>query len=259
MKILSLNLWGGMQGAVLLDYLRLHAETVDIFCFQEVFSALPGAPEVSAGARMYLFQELCLLFPEFIGYFEPRSMDFDFEKPVGFSTSHGLAVFVKNNLNVKSYRGEIIEAVQSPEDPVEGWTKAQVITLSVNGGAVSVINYHGVAQPGTKLDTPQRLSHMRKLQEVWQSLGNGPKILCGDFNLFPETQSIKLLEGLGRSLIKEFNIENTRNELSWKKYPGSKQKFADYTFVSPGVNVESFDVPYNEVSDHLPMIMEFKI
>jgi endonuclease/exonuclease/phosphatase family metal-dependent hydrolase len=35
------------------------------------------------------------------------------------------------------------------------------------------------------------------------------------------------------------------------------EKFADYTLVSPEVEVKNFSVPYTEASDHLPMYVEF--
>ena len=84
------------------------------------------------------------------------------------------------------------------------------------------------------------------------------KILCGDFNLMPETESIKMLGEAMRDLIKDYKITNTRNEISWKTY-NNKQYFADFTFVSKDINVLNFEVPYNEVSDHLPMILEFEL
>jgi endonuclease/exonuclease/phosphatase family metal-dependent hydrolase len=145
------------------------------------------------------------------------------------------------------------------EDPVEGWTKVQVLTLETNGKKFTVFNFHGVAQPGNKLDTPQRIQNSKRLGLIWDSLLDSEKILCGDFNLYPEIESIKILESRARNLIKEFNIQNTRNQVSWDKYPESHQKFADFTFVSPDLKVKSFEVPYNEVSDHLPMILEFEI
>jgi exonuclease III len=259
MKLVSFNIWGGTIYGPLTDYLgKLSADT-DIFCFQEVFSGLPGAPEESAGGRMFLFQELGVLLKEFTGFFEPRSTGFDFSnEDEGLPVSHGLAIFVRKNLSVVNYRSEIVEQTNSAEDPVEGWVKVQTLTLENQGKRLSIINFHGVGQPGNKLDTPQRAGHAKKLQLIWDSLLDSAKILCGDFNLNPDTESIKMLETKGKNLIKEFNIQNTRNEISWKRY-NNIQHFADYTFVSPEVKVKNFEVPYNEVSDHLPMILEFSL
>ena len=60
-----------------------------------------------------------------------------------------------------------------------------------------------------------------------------------------------------RNLIIEKNIPRTRSKLSpfWGK--SDFQKFADYTFVSKNIVVKDFSVPDVEISDHLPMILEF--
>jgi len=259
MKLVSFNIWGGTIYGPLMDYLRVLSEGTDIFCFQEVFSGLPGVPEVSANGRMFLFQELAELLPEFSGFFDPRSSGYDFSNTIKLPVSHGLAIFTRKNLSVINYRSEIIEAKESLADLVEGWTKAQVITLENKNHKFSIINFHGVAQPGDKQDTPQRIMHAQKLGLIWDSLPGAKKILCGDFNMYPNTESIKILESLGKNLITEFGIKNTRNEISWKNNPGSRQTFADFTFVSSGIKIKNFEVPYNEVSDHLPMILEFEL
>lgn len=85
----------------------------------------------------------------------------------------------------------------------------------------------------------------------------GIKIVGGDFNLFPETKSIKMWEEIGyRNLIKEYGIKTTRNEYAWRNYPNNKHYFSDYVFVDPSVKVTNFDVPEMTISDHLPMIVE---
>jgi endonuclease/exonuclease/phosphatase family metal-dependent hydrolase len=59
-----------------------------------------------------------------------------------------------------------------------------------------------------------------------------------------------------RDLIKEYKISTTRNRLAWEMYPDNKQLFSDYVFLSPGITINNFSVPDNEISDHLPMILE---
>ena len=254
MKLVSLNVWGASCGQILMDYIKNLSVTTDIFCLQEVFSSLPGAPEVSSGARMFLFEELSRLLPEFNGFFEIRAAGWDFEGKVNGPVSHGLAVFVKNNLRVKSVNGKLIAIVDHYPDR---WVKAQVVQLESQGKDLAVVNFHGISKPGDKLDTPERLDQSKKLGEIWNSLQGG-KILIGDFNLDPNTESLKMLAGLGKNLIAEFNIKNTRNEVSWSRHE-SKQMFADYAFTSGDIKVKGFEVPYNEVSDHLPMILEFEL
>src|SRR3989338_5052371 len=78
-----------------------------------------------------------------------------------------------------------------------------------------------------------------------------PYVMSGDFNLLPDTQSIKKLEDFGlRNLIKEHNITSTRTSL----YPKA-EKFADYTLTSKKIIIEDFKVLTDEVSDHSPLYL----
>jgi hypothetical protein len=58
---------------------------------------------------------------------------------------------------------------------------------------VTILNAHGVSRPGDKLDTPERL----KQSEVFiafMAQQPGTRIIGGDFNLLPETESVKIFE-----------------------------------------------------------------
>ena len=79
------------------------------------------------------------------------------------------------------------------------------------------------------------------------------QIVCGDFNLLPNTESMGMLEVGMRNLIKEFNIPTTRN----KNYERA-EKHADYVLISPTVGVKNFRAVDIEVSDHLPLMLEFE-
>lgn len=133
-----------------------------------------------------------------------------------------------------------------------------IATKIKHGGTfINVANVHGISQPPEKLDCPERIEQSKILIEHFREL-EGLKIIGGDFNLEPETQSIKMFEENGyRDLIKEFGIKTTRNELSWKNYP-KRLYYSDYVFVGPGIKIKNFSVPNMEISDHLPMILEFE-
>jgi endonuclease/exonuclease/phosphatase family metal-dependent hydrolase len=79
------------------------------------------------------------------------------------------------------------------------------------------------------------------------------KMLCGDFNLRPDTQSLELLEHDMLNLIKSHKVTSTRTSL----YP-KDEKFADYIFVSKDITVNQFNVLQHEVSDHAPLLLEFE-
>ena len=257
MKLLSLNIWGATKKTELFAFLSEQAKQMDFFCFQEVLDAPKSvALEESRGVRVHLFSELADLLPDFQGFFAPSHRGYDFEGPVDFDLAEGLAIFVKKNFSAESHShnhiiGQTVRKVKSN-------TILQQLLISGGGASpFTILNFHGIALPGSKLDTPERLEQSKKVKRLVSEI-KGPKILCGDFNLMPQTQSVTMLEENLKNLIKNFNIKSTRNKVSQALHPGDPQYFADYAFVSPDVRVKSFEVPYNEVSDHLPMITEFE-
>lgn len=259
MKLLSLNLWGGRQGQMLIDYIKQQSSDVDVFCFQEVFNSKSEIYEYYK-ARPHLLEELSAVLPEYqvkfsntySGWVDMHSVDFD--------VWEGQAMFVKKPITIKQ-SGQVYihgsDTTQIIEDFSNEPKDLQYAVLDLAGKEFLVCNVHGKWHPGEKLDTPERIEQSKIILEFLAKY-NLPKIVCGDFNLMPQTESIKMLEGELRNLISEFNIKNTRNEISWMTY-NNIQNFADYTFVSRELKVDFFEVPYNEVSDHLPMILGFKI
>ncbi|MCX6712734.1 MAG: endonuclease/exonuclease/phosphatase family protein, partial [Candidatus Vogelbacteria bacterium] len=102
-------------------------------------------------------------------------------------------------------------------------------------------------------DTLERLEQSRKIKAFMDSV-DSPKILCGDFNLLPDTESLKIIEGGLRNLIREYGVTSTRTSFYTKP-----DKFADYVFVSPEIKVVDFKVLPDEVSDHSPLLLEFEV
>ena len=163
------------------------------------------------------------------------------------------AIFVRKNLEMIS-SGKLNLYTNLPV--TTGF--ASYIAFKSGGENANILNIHGKSLPGSKLDTPARIKQSKTIINFLKDK-NGPKIIGGDFNLMPDTKSVAMFEKAGyRNLIKEFGIKNTRNKLSWKQY-NNIQHFADYVFVSSDVKVNKFEVPYMEISDHLPQIMEFEV
>jgi len=164
-------------------------------------------------------------------------------------------IFTRKNLEILS-SGKLNLYKKSPA--TTGF--ASYVVVKTNGKNVNIVNVHGKSIPGHKLDTPARLKQSETIIEFLKDK-NGLTIIGGDFNLMPNTKSITLLEEAGyRNLIHDFDIKETRNRLSWMQFPThEKQHFADYVFVSKDVKVNKFEVPYNEISDHLPQILDFEI
>ena len=113
------------------------------------------------------------------------------------------------------------------------------------------MNVHGLWNGRGKTDTEDRLSQSSKIKEFMSTVA-ARKILCGDFNLKPDTQSLKMLSEDMQNLIEMHQVTSTRTSF----YPKA-ERFADYIFTSKDVSVNHFEVLKDEVSDHAPLLVEF--
>lgn len=228
MKIIFLNAWRG-QVPELKDFILENVSTTDVFCFQEC-----NSPKEDIFCLDYLKNNY--------QYF------FDYQNIDNRSSFYNVT-FIKNNLKVLDHK------TIGKEDKKIGLGIFTKIKTSKNN-ILNLINFHGFAYPGDKQDTKDRLKQSQIIVDFLKK-NPEPKIIGGDFNLDRDIKSTQIFENNEyRSLIKEFNISNTRNRLSWEKYPDSEQHFADHLFISPELKINSFNVPYNEISDHLPLILE---
>ncbi len=260
MKLISLNTCGGKFFSPLSEFIKLHTQSADIFCLQEVFST--NSPHRQFPEyRANLLQEISSLLPNFTYFFDPVHEKVNTQaSSVSFDLKHGLAIFVKKTIEILDYktyfiyRDKVVNSIKKDYSDIP--VNIQFLSFLNKNKTFIVANFHGASYPGSKLDTLKRIKQSEKIIEIFKKTKDA-KILTGDFNLLPETQSIKILEENFRNLIKEFSIKKTRSNLSPFFGTSDFQKFADYTFVSNDVIVENFKVPEVELSDHLPMILEF--
>ncbi|MBI2196313.1 hypothetical protein HYU45_01735 [Candidatus Daviesbacteria bacterium] len=257
MKLISLNTWGGKIYQPLIDFIKQHSTDTDIFCFQEIFSTTSNITEQS-GFRLNLNQEITAVLKNHQGYFASCVNNYivgSFQTHfVDFSLSSGLAIFINKKFPVRSYSDLFVYGKKdsfNPKDLNSLPRNIQYINFLLGNKEFTICNIHGIWVKGGKGDTPSRIQQSKQIRKLLETRDGG-KILCGDFNLGLDTESIKILDSSMINLIKKYNIETTRS----KFYPRS-DKFADYTFISPDVKVTNFQVPDIEVSDHLPMILEF--
>lgn len=246
MKLISLNTWGGRIYEPLINFLRERSKDIDIFCFQELYC---GAKEKMSDEpripRYNLFNEIQQILPEHKAFFRPV-----------INEVYGIGIFVKKSISVVE-EGEII-IHSNPNFSGHGGNHSrnlEWVKFKAYEKVYSVINVHGLWNGMGKTDTTDRISQSQRIKKFMTNI-KGPKILCGDFNLEPSTRSLEILEKGMTNLIKIHNIKNTR---SWIHYPVSQKpiRHADYILVSPEIKVKHFSVPEIDVSDHLPLILEF--
>ncbi len=224
----------------LAPFLEEQTKDIDIFCFQEVFDNPDGTPSVCLkGADVSIFLKLSRVLDEYNGCFCSSQKD-----------ERGLCIFVRKRLKASVFDGPFIHR----------WEDALVdgnpSTLGCNVQYAEftshiVCNVHGAWFDGPKRDNEHTIAQSEKILMFLETLKK-PVVLCGDFNLALDTKSISMIESSMHNLIREYNIKSVRP--AFFEWP---EKHADYIFVSPDVQVKEFKVLPDEISDHLPLYIEF--
>jgi hypothetical protein len=225
MKIIFLNIWNGKMGEPLRDFIAQEAPVTDVFCLEEVYpESKPWCDELLDG------------FTDVSSYKK------------GSEDNFALTTYVKDAFTVLD-SGDILGGISNVGSGL-------FTEIKTSDGSLSVCNVHGLARPGEKLDNPDRIAQSRILIDLFRQRP-GQKVIGGDFNILPDTESIRMFAKDGYvDLISAWNIPTTRNRLAWENYPGHELYYSDYVFVSPDMQVNNFIVLQNEISDHLPMILE---
>lgn len=241
MKLITLNIWGGHVRSPLLEFITLHRE-VDIFCFQEIYhNAQNKICDEDRQLSLNIFSELQSLLPDHNAFFRPTVQDV-----------YGISMFVKKEIDVLG-EGEI-NIYHNPNYPGSGPLHSrnlQWLECRINNQNYFIMNVHGLWNGKGKTDTPERIAQSQKIRDFIDTI-HTPKILCGDFNLRLDTESVKILERDMKNLVKIHNVSSTRTSFYTKE-----EKFADYIFISPKIKVKHFEVMENEVSDHAPLLLDF--
>jgi endonuclease/exonuclease/phosphatase family metal-dependent hydrolase len=227
MKIIFLNVWGGRQRNEFVAFLKEHIKDTDVFCFQE------------ANERAHkVFGDILSGYQEVFAY-----------KNITGQGKFSQSTYVRSSITL-SASSVLFET--TPKTGLVLYTK-----LLVDDQIIHVCNVHGIAQPPEKLDTPERVHQSATIVDFLKDK-EGAKIVGGDFNILPDTASMKLFSQHGyHDLVKDFDIATTRNRLAWERYPENIQYYSDYLFTSLNVHTEMFLVPSVEISDHLPLIATF--
>jgi hypothetical protein len=264
MTIISLNCWAGCRFSKLIEFIKQKAETTDVFCFQEMVFGGPGGFVTSYEAKSKLFEEIRTALPGYQGYAYPAPENARIGKealPEGLTI--GMAMFIKKDITVTEQGGIRLYG----EDPFQGdlagisTGSLQYVVVQKGTETFTVGSIHGlfldrrVPSP-SKYDTPERLEQSRRLVEFFGAR-QGKRVLCGDFNLRPQTESIAIVSKVMRNLIAEYGVTTTRN-FEYAQMEEFKDYIADYAFVSPEVILKDFKVLPDIVSDHsaLKIIIE---
>jgi exonuclease III len=255
MKLLTLNTWGGRAGKEeLLRFFVDKKEMIDIFCLQEIWSApYPHLEGADAGGKILNHddilvegkQEIAKALPDHSPLFHPHHLE-----------NYGLMTLVRNTIGVRE-SGEVFvhkwKGFVPDGDIGHHARNIQYVSFIQNEKPITVINFHGLWNGQGKTDSDDRIAQSQKIIDFLNTRP-GEIILVGDFNLLPDTRSIKMFEEFGlRNLITAYDITSTRTA-----HYSKPDKFADYIFVSSGIRVREFTVLPDTVSDHAPLFLDIE-
>lgn len=254
-RIVSLNVWGGAMFDALAAWLA--DGQADIYCFQEVTRTadLGGwtrydDPDRSLPQRANLFADLADALPSHVGYF--RASD---AGPVKNQAGHiytqefGIAAFVHQHHTVLTETARFAHGAftEHASWPRGGRPRiAQAIRVSAAHRSFTVVHFHGLRDPLGKFDTPERIAQATRLAELVRDT-QGPNdhlIVCGDFNVLPDSSTFDILAGIGLTDL----VGNADTRTSRYTKPN---RHANYMLVSDPEDVIAFTAAQEpEVSDH---------
>lgn len=267
MRIVSLNAWGGKLHAPLLHYL---AEiNADVLCLQEITRSAAVASDwlvYRDGShilpqRANLFAEIKAILPTHDAFFAPTARGELFDGDASVMSEFGLATFVRASLPVIGQATDFVHGDFSSDGygPHPRSRNAHCLRLFDYRAkrAITVAQLHGLRDLAGKGDTPARRGQADALvaliRRIWRE--GEPLVVCGDFNVLPESMMFQALAELGLSDLVTFRGHTDTRTSHYTK----EGRYADYMLVTADVEVRSFEVVEQpEVSDHRALLLEIE-
>lgn len=252
-KFISLNVY---EGGLLFDniFKFLKQESPDIVVFQEVMDG----KDKSLDRNIRTIEELKSFFTDWNFYFAPEFMLVD----DGLKVEIGNAIFSKFPI-MKSWLNDFgIPYGEFDVNPSNGDFSThpkniQCCEVDIKGQIYTVCNLHGI----WGLDGGDNPARLKMSDIIVEQIKDKERVLlAGDFNLKPNTQTIKNIEKYLTNVFKDelkssFNLSRKNLE----KFPGYATVVVDMLFVSSDIELLTHSCPQVDVSDHLPLICEFEV
>ena len=262
---MCLNGWGGKLHDVLLPYVAKSAP--DILCLQEVVHS-PATDkdwltyrdgDHVLPQRANFFRDVCRALPDHVAVFCPAAQGVLWDDQVSIPSQFGLATFVHKSIPIIEQVQGFVHKDYSPvgygDHPRSRNAHGVRVFDYDNNRPVCVTHMHGLRDLNGKMDTPERGMQAQRLLDLSRRISRAGdlSVVCGDFNVEPDSETLKILERAGLiELVKLWGFNSTRNSHYHK--PG---KFADYMLVSDKDEVRDFNVVSDpEVSDHCPLVID---
>ena len=243
MKILQLNIWGGKLGRNISNLIK--REDADVLCLQEVVSA--------PGGQTFFFEDLEEI-SEFTGYphvYHTPSKEFNF---MNRKATWGDAILCRQPFQSANSFCTYLEKAENfdflGDRDYNAGRSLQHVTIENNGKTLHVLNHHGHHLHGHKNGDEETMRQCGLIADYIKEL-EGQVVLCGDFNLVAESESLEQINQLLVNHVKERGVVTTRTPLT------HKTEACDFIFTSPDIEIKDFQVLDDIVSDHKALVVEF--
>ncbi len=244
MKIIQLNIWGGKLGEQIIDFLQ--AEKPDFVCMQEVndlkgqagYKFFATLEEIKTGAG---FSDSFMSAAYSSRYME-RELEYGNAILSKLPMLNSKTIFTcgryKRNFDITQEDGNI--------------RNLQLVEVEIGDARLHILNHHGYHINNSKSGNSETLRQMRLIADTIDSI-DGPIIMCGDFNLAPDSQSIGIINDRLTNLSIAHKLKCTYTQLS------AVDKVCDYIFVNEQIKVRDFVMSEEILSDHKALVMEFDL
>jgi endonuclease/exonuclease/phosphatase family metal-dependent hydrolase len=243
MKILQLNIWGGRLGRNVSKMLQ--RESADVMCLQEVVS-IPGG-------ESFFFEDLEEI-QKYAGYdhvFHTASGELNFmRRRATFGNAVLSRIPFSHTASLYTYLDKVEDFDFLENTDYNAGRSLQHATVEYQGKSLHILNHHGHHIGSHKNGDEETMRQCGLIADYTKRL-EGPVVLCGDFNLIPDSSSLEQINAVLVNHVKDRGIISTRTPLT------HKTEACDYIFTSPDIEVKNFQVLDDIVSDHKALTIEF--
>lgn len=243
MKIMSLNMWQGQLERVLLKHLEKSG--VDFACMQEAVQY--NGQSLGLISSYHKIGNSLGLSEQFFSKLISSKLG---DKELAFGNVIYSNVPFTQTSTVFT-RGEYKNDFNFDEDDYN-IRAFQHVQLEIDGKKLNLLNHHGHHIDSHKLGDDETMRQVSQIIEFIKHL-EGSVILCGDFNLSPESDSIRLIDENLENLSVKYSLKTTRSKLTYKN------EVCDYIFVSSDIKVNGFVMDDAIISDHNALILDFHL
>jgi endonuclease/exonuclease/phosphatase family metal-dependent hydrolase len=270
-SILQLNIWNGQSDHFEIEFIKLMDKKPDIVCLQECTDSYTAPGRSDRGVRnnceRFLREQY---WSDYEIFYSPRQTTCVVGKYTDKSDmAHwgNIILWKRSKLTMIESASRFIRGTHDSYD----YTNDQSIPVNVQSLVLSVLefpetkflvcNIHGWygGKGFGKSDSDERLQQSQDLIKIIELYGDIPVVLCGDFNLRLDTQSLTLLERSINSkgnAIKNFSIISARTPL-YGEEKRKKEPHASYIITSKEFEQKNCIVDSESlVSDHAPIWLD---